>query len=169
MQKGDWIELRDAPNTRGIVKSVHCQGRAPGCCKYHEMIHETDPVVTMSLSGDRGDHVVTLAEAKALWEPMRFTGDTTPWWCQKDAVFRPVMRDVKGQEVPWSASKPMARLLGKAKAVVLAVQPGWVAYLDSSDSTKPPVFFMTRWWEFRRMWEPVKPPNAWERVLRSED
>lgn len=168
MQKGDWIELRDAPNTRGIVKSVHCRGIVYGCCKYHEAVHETDPVVTMLLSGGRGDHEVPLAEVDALWEPMQFTGDATPWWCYEKAVFRPVIRDSKGREMKWSEDEGLTKIL-KAKATVFDVKPGWVAYYDTSDAILAPVFFMATWWYFRRLWEPVKPPNAWERVLRTEE
>lgn len=141
MKRGDWIEQRDAPNTRGIIKSVSNARHTPKA--------------TLLLSGCSGVTVLDLKVLEDGWEPMGPVGTDVPYWCRKADTFRP--------SGDWK---------NRIRAVVYDVQYGWVAYYEhfkGAGKTEYPRFMMLRWWEFRKTWEPTKPPNAWERVLNLED
>ena len=171
MVKGDWIEQRDAPNTRGIVEAIHFKepgGAGCECCRCARWLNEGVPMVTMQLSGDTQPFTCTMAEIKQHWEPMRFTEcSTPPWWCTVGSIWRAVLFDSKGGVLD-RGKVPLKATLNYVAAKVLDVKPGWVAYLDTSTMPRTPMFTMSRWWEFRRIWEPETPPNAWQRVLQDD-
>lgn len=130
--------MRDAPNTRGIVKSVFCPTK-----------------VAMMLSGDIDLATVPIAEILDLWEPVQFTGDPPPFWVKHKTIFKPSTRR-------WGEDDLYAE--------IVEAKPGWVAYYTRRViAAKAPVFFMTKWWEFRKLFDPVNPPNAWDHVLLDQD
>jgi hypothetical protein len=144
MQRGDWIEVRDAPNTRGILKYI-LRDRTCG----------TPGKATVLLSGTSDLSSVSLTELDDLWEPMQFTGPPPAFWIQPKAVF--VKTDPRLHDEDLYAE-------------VVEVKPGWVAYyVKYAVRSKAPCFFMTPWWEFRKNYEPVNPPTAWDRLLCDEE
>jgi hypothetical protein len=146
VKKGDWIEQRDAPNTRGYVKSISNARHAPK--------------VTLLLSGCSGIVVFTLRELEDGWEPMGPVGTEVPYWCRKGNAFKPLSAMTFGLNTD------------RVRAVIFDIRDGWVAYFEhfkGVGKTEYPRFMMLRWWEFRKSWEPMIPPNAWERVLNLED
>ncbi len=142
VKRGDWVELRDAPNTRGIIKSVFCDTKA-----------------SIHLSGDYDLTTLSLAELDAQWEPMKFEGPEPAFWIQRKTIFKP-LRALYG----WGFYEE------DVYAEIVEAKPGWIAfYRKFTIQSKPPIFFIHPWWEFRNDFEPMKPPNAWDRVLHGDD
>lgn len=138
MRRGDWLELRDAPNTRGIVKSIYCETK-----------------VSMLLSGDHDLSTMPIAELRERWEPIQFAGDPPPFWVKRKAIF------IKTNPRPHDED---------LYAEIVDAKPGWIAYYAKYGlRSRAPCFFMTGWWEFRKLYEPLKPPSAWDRVLLDLD
>jgi hypothetical protein len=146
-KRGDWVELRDAPNTRGILLYVF----------------NTD--ATILLSGDRDLSSISVQVLEDQWEPMQFSGEPPPFWCHKKAVFRTKLTVF---DAAASTRDPQIRM-----AEVEDVRPGWVSYYarfkTSPAALGDPQFFMTRWWEFRHIYEPVQPPSAWDHLMNADD
>jgi len=66
VKKGDWIELRDAPNTRGIIRArFTAQGK-----------------IAVHLSGDPVYTLIDLTVLREHWESMQFEGKPIPYWCR---------------------------------------------------------------------------------------
>lgn len=136
VKRGDWIEVRDAPNTRGIV----------------QIVHETR--ATILLSGDYDLTTIKLTELQDHWEPMQFDG-VVPFWLMPKMVFT--------KRAPLKHDEDYY-------AEIVEAQPGWVAYYAKyAIRSRAPCFFMAKWWEFRKEYEPVKPPSAWDHLLNSDD
>jgi len=144
VNRGDWIEVRDAPNTRGIIKAV-----------FRDRTCGTPGKVVVLLSGDSDLSTLTDDELNEQWEPMQFTGPAPAFWIQPKALF--VKTDPRQRDADWYAE-------------IVEVKPGWVAYYEKhAVISKAPCFYMSRWWEFRKIYEPVNPPNAWDRLLQDDE
>lgn len=138
MKTGDWVELRDAPNTRGVIKHVH-----------------QDERVTMQLSGDYDLITMALGELRERWEPMQLQGEPPPFWVHRRMLF------VKQLPLPRDED---------LYAEIIEARPGWVAYYAKyAIRSRAPLFLMAPWWEFRKQYDPVKPPSAWDHLLNGDD
>ena len=139
-KRGEWVELRDAPNTRGVL------------------LHVFNADATILLSGDRDLTSISVRELEALWEPMQFNGDLPPFWCHEKAMFRP--RDITASMVvEIKEVRP-----GWVSYYVRLKKMDSMKFLDGD-----PQFFMSRWWEFRAQFEPMQPPSAWDHLLNGGD
>jgi len=125
VKKGDWIELRDAPNTRGIVRArFTSRGK-----------------IAVHLSGDPVYTLIDLAVLHEHWESMQFEGKPIPYWCRPKSRFKRrhhaaevLKAEVEEVKPGWVSWRHVAR---NGRRGSFFMTPWW-EFRETWDPVKPP-------------------------------
>jgi hypothetical protein len=122
VKPGGWYELRDAPNTRGIIEGVFGNDH-----------------VALLLSGDADLITVPYAELNEKWEPMRPEGEAIPYWVRARDIFlaigdTPYYAEIRATQPGWIAYYLKSWVTGYR---FFMIEPWWSFKAEFTPS-KPP-------------------------------